>query len=214
MTRKFSSLAAQARERYLQMKGNDMNTIGSKTTTVAAPPKAKRAKYLRDADGNLYLWTEDLAERGDLVAAYDPTDPDKYAGDQAQIALNREIELARERADAEEAARLEAVKQAEEAEAARREAEEIAQANARNLQIAEETLLAEKEKNAQEVAELKAKLDAMAKELAQKETPTVEQEKTTKKPAPRKRSKPEIPADEEAENVTQENQDHIDDFDQ
>lgn len=213
MTRKFSSLAAQARERYLQMKGIDMNN-GTKTTTVAAPPKAKKAKYLRDADGNLYLWTEDLAERGDLVAAYDPTDPDKYAGDQAQIALNREIELARERANAEEAARLEAVKQAEEAEAARREAEEIAQANARNLQIAEETLLAEKEKNAQEVAELKAKLDVMAKELAQKETPTVEQEKTTKKPAPRKRSKPEIPADEEAENVTQENQDHIDDFDQ
>lgn len=210
MTRKFSSLAAQARERYLQMKGIDMNN-GTKTTTVAAPPKAKKAKYLRDADGNLYLWTEELAERGDLVAAYDPTDPEKYAGDQAQIALNREIELARERADAEEAARLEAVKQAEEADAARREAEEIAQANARNLQIAEETLLAEKEKNAQEVAELKAKLDAMAKELAQKET--------TKKPAPRKRSKPEIPADEEAENVTQENvtqenQDHIDDFDQ
>lgn len=160
MTHKFSKLAQQARERYKQEKGLDMTQ--STNTQVVAPPVAKKAKYLRDADGNLYLWTEGLAQRGDLVAAHDPNAPEKYSSDLSQIALNRELEMARERADMQEVARLEAEKQAIEAEQAKAEAEALAEANARNLQIAEEKLAQERAENAKKLAEMQATIDALA----------------------------------------------------
>lgn len=159
-----------------------MSILGVQNSTVTSPPVAKKAKYLRDADGNIYLWTPELAERGDLVAAYDPNEPDKFEKDQAQIALNRELEIARERADAEEAARLEALRDKEAAEAAQKEAQEVAQANERNLRKAEEELQAEREAHAKAMAEMQAKLDAMAKGVAG-DTPE------PKKAAPKKRTK-------------------------
>lgn len=191
MTRKFSDLAKVARERYQQKQDLDMSVIGTQNTTVTAPPRAKKAPYLRDADGNIYLWTDELADRGDLVAAYDPSQPEKFSEDQSQIALNRELEIAREKAEAEEVARLEAVRKQEEAEAAKREAEDIANANERNLRIAEEKLQAEREAHAKELAEMQAKLDAMAKGAAdaKAEEPTEENVEPKKKPAPKKRAK-------------------------
>lgn len=159
-----------------------MSILGVQNSTVTSPPVAKKAKYLRDAEGNIYLWTQELAERGDLVAAYDPNEPDKFEKDQAQIALNRELEIARERADAEEAARLEALRDKEAAEAAQKEAQEVAQANERNLRKAEEELQAEREAHAKAMAEMQAKLDAMAKGITG-DTPE------TKKAAPKKRAK-------------------------
>lgn len=184
MGNKFAQLAKLARERYQENKGFDMTQ--SNDRTIVAPPTAKKAKYLKDADGNLYLWTEELAQRGDLVAAYDPDAPDKYAGDFSQIALNRELEMARDRADAEEVARLEAVKQAELAEAAKLEAEELARANAENLRLAEAKLQAEREENAKKLAEMQAKIDALAKENAtgkakENDKPTGNKRKPTKK---------------------------------
>lgn len=135
-------------------------------STVTAPPMAKKAKYLRDADGNLYLWTYELATRGDLVAAYDPERPDEYNDDQAQIQLNRELEIARDRADAEEVARLEAVKEKEKAETEKQKAEEIALANQRNLDIANQKLEEEREAHAKQIAEMQAQIDALAKAKA------------------------------------------------
>lgn len=199
MTRKFTNLAKLARERYLNTQDFDMQIEGRSTTTVTAPPRAKKAPYLRDADGNLYLWTDELAERGDLVAAFDPDEPEKFSDDQSQIALNRELEIARERADAEEAARLEAVRNAEAAEAAKREAEEVAQANERNLQIAEAKLQTEREEHAKQIAEMQAKLDAMAKGMvADKEMSEDVSEEAVppkKKSAPKKRVKKEVEND-------------------
>lgn len=183
MARKFSNLAKVARERYKE-KDTDMSIIGRANSTVTAPPMAKEAKCLRDADGNIYLWTPDLAERGDLVAAYDPNDPDKFEKDQEQIALNRELEIARERADAEEAARLEALRDKEAAETARLEAEEVAKANERNLRQTEEMLQAEREEHAKQIAEMQAKLDAMAKGVAENK----DSAESTKKSAPKKRT--------------------------
>lgn len=191
MARKFSNLAKVARERYKQKQDLDMSVIGTQNTTVKAPPRAKKAPYLRDADGNLYLWTDELAERGDLVAAFDPSQPEKFSEDQSQIALNRDLEIAREKAEAEEVARLEAVRKQEEAEVAKREAEEVAKANEHNLRIAEEKLQAEREAHAKELAEMQAKLDAMAKGAAdaKAEEPTEEKVEPEKKPAPKKRTK-------------------------
>lgn len=186
MARKFSALAKAARERYRE-KDLDMSVIGTTNNTVTAPPMAKKAKYLRDAEGNVYLWTVELAERGDLVAAYDPNDPDKFADDQSQIAINRELELARERADAEEAARLEALREKEAAEAAKKEAEEVAQANERNLRLAEETLQAEREAHAKAMAEMQAKLDAMAKDVVENKDKVADVQ-PVKKAAPKKRA--------------------------
>lgn len=189
MARKFSELAKAARERY-KTKDLDMSVLSTTNNTVTAPPMAKKAKYLRDADGNVYLWTAELAERGDLLAGYDPDNPEKYADDQAQIALNRELEIARERADAEEAARLEALRDKEAAEKAKKEAEEVANANARNLQLAEEALQAEREAHAKQMAEMQAKLDAMAKGIADaKEESSKEDVQPKKKAAPAKRAK-------------------------
>lgn len=156
------------------------------TTNVAAPPVAKKAKYLKDADGHVYLWTAELAERGDLVAAYDPEAPEKFADDNAQIALNRELEIAREQADAANVARLQAEK--DKAEAARKveEAEELAQANQRSLEIAESKLEQQQAEHAQQMAEMQAKLDALAKQVGS--TAPAEEVEQTEEPKPVKRS--------------------------
>lgn len=205
MARKFSELAKQARERYKE-KDIDMSVVGTSNTTVTAPPKAKKAPYLRDADGNIYLWTDELAERGDLVAAYDPSEPEKFSEDQSQIALNRELEIAREKAEAEEVARLEAVRNAELAEQAKQEAEEVAKANERNLRIAEEKLQAEREEHAKQLAEMQAKLDALAKENVADKVAEVKEEK---KPAPKKRAKKV-----ESTDKVEQSDDELDAFDQ
>lgn len=165
MARKYEALARQARERYNQQTDGDLEM--AQDTMNVAPPMAKKAKFLRDADGNIYPWVPELAARGDLVAAYDPDKPDMYADDQAQIALNRELEIAKERADAEEVARLEAQKRAEEEAAKRAEAEQIAQANQRNLSQAQEALARQEEEHAKQVAALQAQIDAMAKQQAE-----------------------------------------------
>jgi len=165
MARKYADLARQARERYNQQSDGDQEM--AQDTMNVAPPMAKKAKFLRDADGTIYPWVPELAARGDLVAAYDPEKPDAFAEDQAQIALNRELEIAKERADAEEVARLEAQKRAEEEAAKRAEAEQIAQANQRNLTQAQEALARQEEEHAKKIAELQAQIDAMAKQQAE-----------------------------------------------
>lgn len=165
MARKYADLARQARERYNQQSDGDQEM--AQDTMNVAPPMAKKAQFLRDADGTIYPWVPELAARGDLVAAYDPEKPDAFAEDQAQIALNRELEIAKERADAEEVARLEAQKRAEEEAAKRAEAEQIAQANQRNLTQAQEALARQEEEHAKKIAELQAQVDAMAKQQAE-----------------------------------------------
>ena len=165
MARKYADLARQARERYNQQSDGDQEM--AQDTMNAAPPMAKKAQFLRDADGTIYPWVPELAARGDLVAAYDPEKPDAFAEDQAQIALNRELEIAKERADAEEVARLEAQKRAEEEATKRAEAEQIAQANQRNLTQAQEALARQEEEHAKKIAELQAQIDAMAKQQAE-----------------------------------------------
>ena len=165
MARKYANLARQARERYNQQSDGDQEM--AQDTMNVAPPMAKKAQFLRDADGTIYPWVPELAARGDLVAAYDPEKPDAFAEDQAQIALNRELEIAKERADAEEVARLEAQKRAEEEAAKRAEAEQIAQANQRNLTQAQEALARQEEEHAKKIAELQAQIDAMAKQQAE-----------------------------------------------
>lgn len=177
-------------------------------TKNVAPPMAKKAKFLRDADGTLYPWVPELAARGDLVAAYDPENPTAYSSDQAQIALNRELELAKERADAEEVARLEAQKRMEEEAAKRAEAEEVAQANQRNLAIANEKLAELEIESAKKIAELQAQLDAMAKQQAsgatvaeEDATPPAEKKAPAKK-APAKKVKETTETKTEAEEPT------------
>ena len=165
MARKYADLARQARERYNQQSDGDQEM--AQDTMNVAPPMAKKAQFLRDADGTIYPWVPELAARGDLVAAYDPEKPDAFAEDQAQIALNRELEIAKERADAEEVARLEAQKRAEEEATKRAEAEQIAQANQRNLTQAQEALARQEEEHAKKIAELQAQIDAMAKQQAE-----------------------------------------------
>lgn len=187
MAGKFEQLAKLARERYKSLGDDDMAQYTTTTNTDVAPPRAKKAKYLRDADGNIYLWTEELASRGDLVAAYDPDKPDDYAEDQKQIQLNRELEIARERADAEEVARIEAIKEKEEAELARAEAEQLAEANQRNLDAAQRQLEEEREAHAKAMAEMQAKYDALAKQQAGVE---VEQEETQPEKPKQPRKKP------------------------
>ena len=165
MARKYTDLARQARERYNQQ--SDGYQEMAQDTMNVAPPMAKKAQFLRDADGTIYPWVPELAARGDLVAAYDPEKPDAFAEDQAQIALNRELEIAKERAAADEVARLEAQKRAEEEAAKRAEAEQIAQANQRNLTQAQEALARQEEEHAKKIAELQAQIDAMAKQQAE-----------------------------------------------
>ena len=220
MTGKFEQLAKQARERYKSLGDTEMaQQYSTNDSTVVAPPVAKKAKYLRDANGVIYLWTPELALRGDLVAAYDPEMPDKYADDQKQIQLNRELEIARERANAEEVARLEAVKAKEKAEAERQEAEEIAQANQRNLDVAQRQLEEQREQHAKEMAEMQAKLDAMAKQVAvgqddsvgEPKDVQVEEPKDTPVEEPKAKPKRKSPA-KKAEKVVEETQ-QADDLD-
>ena len=209
MARKFTDLARQARERYNQQTDGDQEM--AQDTMNVAPPMAKKAKFLRDADGTLYPWVPELATRGDLVAAYDPEKPDAFADDQAQIALNRELEIAKERADAEEVARLEAQKRAEEEAAKRAEAEQIAQANQRNLTQAQEALARQEEEHAKKVAELQAQIDAMAKQQAEV---AIEKPKKAKKAKAEKPAEVEVPTEVEApvEEVKEEiNFDELDD---
>ena len=209
MARKFTDLARQARERYNQQTDGDQEM--AQDTMNVAPPMAKKAKFLRDADGTLYPWVPELAARGDLVAAYDPEKPDAFADDQAQIALNRELEIAKERADAEEVARLEAQKRAEEESAKRAEAEQIAQANQRNLTQAQEALARQEEEHAKKVAELQAQIDAMDKQQAEV---AIEKPKKAKKAKAEKPAEVEVPTEVEApvEEVKEEiNFDELDD---
>ena len=213
MVGKYAHLAKQARERYKSFGDEEMAQQNYTTTdsTVTAPPMAKKAKYLRDADGNLYLWTYELATRGDLVAAYDPDNPDEYNSDQAQIQINRELEIARERADAEEVARLEAVKAKEKAEADRQELEAIALANQRNLDVAQRQLEEQREQHAKEMAEMQAKLDAMAKQVAVGQDDSVEEPKDAPVEEPKAKPKRKSPA-KKAEKVVEKAQQE-DDFD-
>ena len=190
MARKYADPARQARERYNQQSDGDQEM--AQDTMNVAPPMAKKAQFLRDADGTIYPWVPELAARGDLVAAYDPEKPDAFAEDQAQIALNRELEIAKERADAEEVARLEAQKRAEEEAAKRAEAEQIAQANQRNLTQAQEALARQEEEHAKKIAELQAQIDAMAKQQAE-----VAVETKTPKAKAKKVEKPEPKAEED-----------------
>lgn len=209
MARRFTDLARQARERYNQQTDGDQEM--AQDTMNVAPPMAKKAKFLRDADGTLYPWVPELAARGDLVAAYDPEKPDAFADDQAQIALNRELEIAKERADAEEVARLEAQKRAEEEAAKRAEAEQIAQANQRNLTQAQEALARQEEEHAKKVAELQAQIDAMAKQQAEV---AIGKPKKAKKAKAEKSAEVEVPTEVEApvEEVKEEiNFDELDD---
>lgn len=189
MARKFSRLAKEARERY-NAKETDMTDVNytASGSTVKAPPVAKKATHLIDADGNVYLWTPELAERGDLVAAHDPNEPEKHSKDRSQIALNRELEIAREKADAEEVARIEAVRKAEEAERVRLEAEELAKANAMQARQAEEALQKEREEHARQLAEMQAQIDALAKQSAESKQ---EEAKVAPKKAPKKKAEKE-----------------------
>ena len=163
--------------------------VGRSTVTTAAPPKAKKAPYLRDADGNVYVWTEALASRGDLVSAYDPDAPEQFAEDEKQIRLNRELEIAREKANMEEAARLEAVRDAELARAKVTEQEMLAKANAKRAEDVERALQAEREQHAMEMAKLKAEMEALAKAQVSN-TPVVGEEPKApaKKATPRKKA--------------------------
>ena len=169
MASKFEHLAKSARERYKSLGDTEMaQQYSTNDSTVVAPPIAKKAKYLRDANGVIYLWTPDLALRGDLVAAYNPDKPDEYADDQKQIQLNRELEIARERADA----------------------EEIALDNQRNLDATQRQLEEQREQHAKEMAEMQAKLDAMAKQVAvgQDNSPEEAKDAPVEEPKPKRKS--------------------------
>jgi hypothetical protein len=169
------------------------SSTANPTENVVAPPRAAKAPYLRDAAGNIYLWTPELAARGDLVAAYDPDEPERFADDQKQIELNRRLEIAQQNAQAEEAARIKAEKEKLEAETQAREAEKIAEANARNLEIARQQLEEKEEAHAKKVAELQAQIDALAKGQAKEvlaeengEDKAVEEAETKRKSPPKK----------------------------
>lgn len=203
MEGKFTAFAKKARERYKYL--GDIEMAQDNSTTITAPPRARKAPFLRDAEGNIYLWTEELALRGDLVAAYDPNEPDNFVSDQKQIQLNRELELARERADAEEVARLEAVKEKEKAEKAKAEAEEVAAANRRNLDLIQQQLEEERAKHATAMAEMTAKLDALAKQrgesvsVGEMGSEGENKDAVTPKPAKRARPKKKVKEAEQAE---------------
>lgn len=169
------------------------SSTANPTENVVAPPRAAKAPYLRDAAGNIYLWTPELAARGDLVAAYDPDEPERFADDQKQIELNRRLEIAQQNAQAEEAARIKAEKEKVEAEKQAHEAEELANANARNLEIARKQLEEKETEHAKKVAELQAQIDALAKGQAKEvlaeengEDKSVEEAETKRKSPPKK----------------------------
>lgn len=168
MARKFTELAKEARRRLSPYDEETIMALDNPQSV--APPKAKKAKYLRDADGNLYLWTESLAERGDLVAAFDPENPDEFIADQEQIELNRKLEIAQEEARLQEAARLESEKAAK---------------------LAEEKALDEAKKNEELIRrnrELEAKLAALeAKETVGETTEEAPKPRAAKKKTPVKK---------------------------
>lgn len=179
-----------------------MALVNSTTENVTAPPRAAKAPYLRDAAGNIYLWTPELAARGDLVAAYDPNTPERFADDQKQIELNRRLEIAQQNAQAEEAARIKAEKEKLDAETQAAEAEKLAEANARNLEIARQKLEEQEAEHAKKVAELQAQIDALAKDKAEtvlsggEDNNTTEEQKDVqpvKRKAPAKKAKPAQP---------------------
>lgn len=179
-----------------------MALINSTTENVVAPPRAAKAEYLRDAAGNIYLWTPELAARGDLVAAYDPNSPERFADDQKQIELNRRLEIAQQNAKAEEAARIQAEKDKLEAERQAADAEQIATANARSLEIARQKLEEQETAHAKQIAELQAQIDALAKEKAEAALATVdasasteEATQPTKRKAPVKKAKAQADAE-------------------
>lgn len=179
-----------------------MALTNSTTENIVAPPRAAKAQYLRDAAGVIYLWTPELAARGDLVAAYDPDAPERFADDQKQIELNRRLELAQQNAKAEEAARIQAEKDKLEAEKQASEAEQIAIANARSLEIARQKLEEQETAHAKQVAELQAQIDALAKEkaeaaLATEEAPaaTEELDQPAKRKVPAKKVKSQADAE-------------------
>ena len=179
-----------------------MALTNSTTENIVAPPRAAKAQYLRDAAGVIYLWTPELAARGDLVAAYDPDVPERFVDDQKQIELNRRLELAQQNAKAEEAARIQAEKDKLEAEKQASEAEQIAVANARSLEIARQKLEEQETAHAKQVAELQAQIDALAKEkaeaaLATEEAPapTEESDQPAKRKVPAKKVKDQADTD-------------------
>lgn len=154
------------------------------TNNYAPPHATDRTPLLRDVDGHTFLNIDGLRARGDLVAGYDPADPDRYDADLKQVKLNRELELAREKAKADEVARLKAEKDAEKAKADVKEAEMVAAANAERLRIAEEERLAMAAEYEKKLAEATAQLEAMAKDK-------VEPKAKTRTPVKKKASLPE-----------------------
>lgn len=184
------------------------------TENVVAPLRAAKAPYLRDAAGNIYLWTPELAARGDLVAAYDPDEPERFADDQKQIELNRRLEIAQQNAQAEEAARIKAEKEKLEAEKQAHEAEKIAEANARNLEIARQQLEDKEAEHAKKVAELQAQIDALAKDQAKASLDDSGEDSNAsadeKDSAPKRRPLPK----KAKKNVEENNADGLEEFDQ
>ncbi len=118
------------RERYNQQ--TDGDEMAQDTMNVATNGKKSKI-HVTD---NLQWVLLNQQHRGDLVAAYDPGKPDAFADDAS--ALNRELEIAKDRAGAQRRVARPKHKNAEE-EAAKRilEAEQIAQANQRNLSQAQ-----------------------------------------------------------------------------
>ena len=139
--------------------------------------------------GTFSILTGEVLENLDL-ADYDI----RFA--QKQIELNRRLEIAQQNAQAEEAARIKAEKEKLEAETQAREAEELANANARNLEIARKQLEEKETEHAKKVAELQAQIDALAKGQAKEvlaeengEDKAVEEAETKRKSPPKKDKK-------------------------
>lgn len=129
-----------------------------------APPQADpNAPLLRGADGYVVLNIDAFNQRGDLVAGYDPNRKDAYADDEKRIQQIRELELAREEADAAKVAEIEAKKAAADAKAKAEEANKLAEANAQTISKLEQDKLDLEAKLKKQLAEANAKLDAMAK---------------------------------------------------
>lgn len=181
MARNLSQLAKLARQRY-STTNEDIEMAQSSTETVTAPPKAKKAKFLTDAEGNIYLWTPQLAARGDLVAAYDPNEPEAFEKDIDKIRLNHEIEIAKEQAKMAEVAKVEAEKANLEAQEKAADLELQAKSAEARAKDAESKLEEERADNAKKLAEMQAKLDALAKQSTEK--PVVDKQS---KPAPKRK---------------------------
>lgn len=152
------------------------------TNNYAPPPATDRTPLLRDADGHTYLNIPGLCARGDLVAGYDPAEPERYDADLKQVRLNRELELAREKAHADEVARLNAEKEAEQAKAVAKEAEMVAAANAERLRLADEAQQAMAAEYEKKLAEMTAKVEALAKSKRKPKAKKAEEPVLTEEP--------------------------------